>query len=99
MKPKLLLVLIILIVLNLQSLGQTPNFSGTWILNFEKSKLQEMPPNLTGQKFIIKQEAEKFALKIYHFYGDKTKKIGFRMIADGKIRHVKIIFKGKLEQM
>lgn len=48
--------------------------------------------------FIIKQEGDKFSLKIYHIYDYKTKKIGFRMLADGKTRKVKIIFKGKLEQ-
>ena len=31
-------------------------------------------------------------------YGDKKKKIGFKMVADGKTRKVKILFKGKLEQ-
>ncbi len=31
-------------------------------------------------------------------YGDKKKKIGFKMVADGKTRKVKILFKGKLEK-
>ena len=77
---------------------QTPNLSGTWILNFEKSKLEDKTTGLKGQIFIIKQEGNKFSLKIYHIYGDKKKKIGFKMVADGKTRRVKLIFKGKLEQ-
>jgi len=95
---KLLLTSIILIAFNLSIFGQSPNFSGTWILNFEKSKLEDKTDGLTGQIFIIKQEGDKFSLKIYHIYGDKKKKIGFIMLADGKTRRVKIIFKGKLEQ-
>ena len=94
----LVLTTIILIAFNSSIFGQAPNFSGTWILNFEKSKLEEKTEGLTGQMFIIKQEGDKFSLKIYHIYGDKKKKIGFRMLADGKTRRVKIIFKGKLEQ-
>ena len=95
---KLLLTAIILIAFNSSIFGQFPNFSGTWKLNFEKSKLEDNNDGLTGQLFVIKQEGDKFSLKIYHMYGDKTKKIGFKMRADGKTRRVKIIFKGKLEQ-
>ena len=95
---KLLLTTIILIAFNSSLFGQAPNFSGTWILNFEKSKLEDKTEGLTGQMFIIRQEGDKFSLKIYHIYGDKKKKIGFRMLADDKTRRVKIIFKGKLEQ-
>jgi hypothetical protein len=94
---KLLLATIIFLAFK-SSFGQVPNFSGTWILNFEKSKLENKPDALTSQVFIIKQEGEKFKLKIYHTYGDKKKTIGFRMHADGKTRRLKIIFKGKLEQ-
>ena len=94
----ILLTTIILIAFNSSIFGQIPNFSGTWILNFEKSKLEDKTDGLTGQMFIIKQEGDKFSLKIYHIYGDKKKKIGFRMLADGKTKRVKIIFKGKLEQ-
>ena len=97
---KLLLTTIISIAFNTAIFGQGPNFSGTWTLNFEKSKLDKNDNlnGLTGQVFIIKQDSVKFSLKIYHIYGDKKKKIGFRMITDGKTRRVKIIFKGKLEQ-
>ena len=95
---KLLLTIFILTACTSSIFGQTPNFSGAWILNFEKSKLEDKTDGLTGQMFIIKQEGDKFSLKIFHIYGDKKKKIGFRMLADGKTRRVKIIFKGKLEQ-
>ena len=95
---KLLLTTIVFSVYSVILFGQTPNFSGTWILNFEKSQLEDKNDGLTGQRFIIKQEAEKFGLKIYHIYGDKKQEIGFKMLADGKTRKVKIIFKGKLEQ-
>ena len=95
---KLVLTTIILIAFNSSLFGQVPNFSGTWKLNFEKSKLEDNSDGLTGQLFVIKQEGNKFSLKIYHIYGDKTKKIGFKMKADGKTRRVKLIFKGKLEQ-
>ena len=88
------------IVLQSQIFAQTSNFTGTWVLNFEKSKLDKSDNlnGLTGQIFIIKQDRNKFSLKIYHIYGDKKKKIGFRMLADGKTRRVKVLFKGKLEQ-
>ncbi len=89
---------IILLIFNSSILAQSPNFSGTWVLNFEKSKLEDRNDKLTGQLFIIQQEGDKFSLKIYHMYGDKKKKIGFRMLADGKTRRVKILFKGKLEK-
>ena len=95
---KLLLATFILISFKSSTFGQVPNFSGTWKLNFEKSKLEDNSDGLTGQLFVIKQEGNKFSLKIYHIYGDKTKKIGFKMQADGKTRGVKLIFKAKLEQ-
>ena len=78
--------------------AQTPNYTGTWVLNFEKSTLEDPPKGLTSTVFIIKQEGDKFHLTIYHVFGDKKKKISFKMIADGKTRKVKILFKGKLEQ-
>ena len=88
------------LVFQSQIFAQTPNLTGTWVLNFEKSKLDTADNlnGLTGQIFVIKQVDNEFGLKIYHIYGDKKKKIGFKMVADGKARRVKIIFKGKLEQ-
>ena len=95
---KNLLLILFFFVTKSSSFAQKPNYTGTWVLNFGKSKLEDKTVGLTGQMFIINQEGDKFSLKIYHIYGDKKKKIGFRMLADGKTRRVKIIFKGKLEQ-
>lgn len=96
-KIKILLTVFSLIVCQLQLFAQTPNYTGTWVLNLEKSKLEDKSDGLTGSIFIIKQNGDKFRLKRYHIYGDKKKKIGFKMVADGRIRRVKILFKGKLE--
>ena len=102
MKSRVNILLIVLgsFICQSQIFAQTPNYTGTWVLNFEKSKLDKSDNlnGLTGQIFVIKQDGNKFSLKIYHIYGDKKKKIGFRMLADGKTRRVKILFKGKLEQ-
>ena len=68
------------------------------MLNFEKSKLEHRPNGLTSSVFIIKQEGDKFRLTRYHIFGDKKNKISFKMVADGKTRHVKILFNGKLER-
>ncbi|CAD5250676.1 conserved exported hypothetical protein [Imperialibacter sp. EC-SDR9] len=84
-------------ILQLQSFAQTPNFSGTWVLNLAKSQLEHKPDGLTSSVFVIKQEGDKFRLTRYHIFGDKKKKISFKMTADGKTRPVKILFKGKLE--
>lgn len=79
------------------SQSSAPNFSGTWVLNFGKSVIEDKDENLTRQVFVINQNGDDFSLKIYHIYGEKKRKIGFRMLADGKERRVKILFKGKLE--
>ena len=94
------ILLLFCLVFQEQVFAQTPDFTGTWVLNFEKSNLDKTDnlKGLTRQIFVIKQADNKFALKIYHLYGDKKKKIGFSMLADGKTRRLKILFKGKLEQ-
>jgi hypothetical protein len=86
-----------LFVFQSQILAQTNNYTGTWILNLEKSQLESPPEGFTGSVFIIKQEGDKFKLTRYHLFGEKKKKISFKMIADGKTRKVKILFNGKLE--
>ncbi len=78
--------------------AQIPNYTGTWILNFKKSKLEHQPPGLTRKVFIIKQDGDNFELARYNFFGDKKKKISFKMVADGLTRRVKILFKAKLEK-
>ncbi len=78
--------------------AQIPNYTGTWVLNIEKSQLESRPKGLTSSVFVIKQDGDKFSLTRYHLFGDKKKKISFKMVADGKTRRVKILFKGKLER-
>lgn len=78
--------------------AQTPNYTGTWVLNFEKSKLEHKPNGLTRSVFIIKQDGDKFKLTRSHIFGEKKKTISFKMNADSKTRRVKILFRGKLEQ-
>lgn len=75
------------------------DLTGKWILNFEKSKLEDVSEGQTGSVFLIRQNGDKFDLKIIHIFGTREKKIGFKMIADGKTRSEKILFKGKLEQI
>ena len=97
-KIKILLTVLGSFIYQSQILAQTPNYTGTWVLNFEKSTLEDPPKGLTSTVFIIKQEGDKFRLTRYHVFGDKKKKISFKMTADGKTRKVKILFKGKLER-
>jgi hypothetical protein len=97
-KIKISLTIIGSLVFQLQISAQTPNYSGTWVLNLEKSKLESRPKGLTSSMFIIKQQGDEFKLTRYHIFGDKKKKISFKMVADGKTRRVKTLFKGKLER-
>jgi hypothetical protein len=97
-KIKILLTVLIIFVCQLKIFAQTPNYTGTWVLNLEKSKLEDRPNGLTSSLFIIKQEGDKFRLTRYHIFGDKKNKIGLKMVANGKTRRVKILFRGKLEQ-
>ncbi len=93
---KIFLVVLGLFFYQSQIFAQTPNYTGTWVLNLEKSQLESRPKGLTSSVFIIKQDGDKFSLTRYHIFGDKKKKISFKMVADGKTRRVKILFKGKL---
>ena len=77
--------------------AQSIDISGTWILNLEKSQLEAKSEGFTASKFIISQMGEKFYLTRYHYYGERSNKISFKMKADGKTRPVKLLFRGKLE--
>lgn len=77
--------------------AQSIDISGTWVLNLEKSQLEAKSEGFTGSKFIISQKGEKFYLTRYHYYGERSNKISFKMKADGKTRPVKLLFRGKLE--
>lgn len=76
---------------------QIPDFSGTWVLDMQKSRIEDMKEGFSGSKFIITQKGEKFKLTRYHYFGEKKNKISFSMKADGKQRGVKVLFKGILE--
>jgi hypothetical protein len=97
-KIKFLLTIIGILFCHSQVFSQTSNFSGTWVLNFEKSNLEFRPQGLTNFIFIIQQEGNKFKLIRYQIFGEKKNKISFKMVADGRTRRVKMLFKGKLEQ-
>lgn len=90
--------ILLFFLVQISAFSQAPNLTGTWILNKEKSQLDNPNPGMTGTIFRITQEGDQFRIKIYHLYGEKEKKIGFKMKADGKTRKVKLIFKGKLEK-
>lgn len=76
------------------------DYTGRWILNMEKSRLQsEKNRRLTGALFVINQQGDEFSLTRYHIYGEKKKKMSFSMTADGKAHKVKFILNGKLEWM
>lgn len=94
---KLLLTITVFYLIALSAFGQKPNYSGTWVLNLGKSKLEDKTTGLTSSIFIIKQEGDKLKLTRYHIFGDKKKKISFTMTANGKTKRVKLLFKGKLE--
>lgn len=96
--PAIVCTIILVLSIHITVIAQTPNLTGTWVLNMSKSKLDNPSRGLTGTIFRIRQEGDKFRIRIYHLYGEKEKKIGFKMKADGKTRKVKLIFKGKLEQ-
>ncbi|MFT4024328.1 MAG: hypothetical protein QM664_11150 [Flavihumibacter sp.] len=92
-----LLMVACLFCAQLQAFSQAPVFTGTWVLNLEKSRLENKPDGLTGSIFIIEQNGNRFRLTRYHLFGEKKNKIRFTMIADGKTRRMKILFKSKLE--
>jgi len=96
-KLKFFLTVLALLACQAAIFAQKPNYTGTWVLNLEKSKLEHRPKGFTGSVFIIKQEGDKLKLTRYHIFGEKKKKISFTMTADGKTRRVKLLFKGKLE--
>jgi hypothetical protein len=95
---KMMLTVLALFVFQSHTLAQQTDFSGTWILNFQKSTLEYHAEGLTGNVFVIKQDGDKFRLTIYHIFGDKKKKLSFKAKADGKTRRVKIFMKCKLEK-
>ena len=78
--------------------AQTLNYTGTWVLNNEKSKIQSRPDGMTSSVFIIKQRGNDFSLTIHHIFGNQQDTIVIKMLSDGKTRNVLNVLQGKLEQ-
>jgi hypothetical protein len=97
-KIKILLTLIGLFFYQSEIFAQTPNYSGTWVLNNEKSKIQSRPDGMTSSIFIIKQKGNDFSLTIHHIFGNQQDTIVIDMLSDGKTRKVLSVLDGKLEQ-
>ena len=95
---KILLTLVGLLFFQSQIFAQTPNYSGTWVLNNKESKIQSRPDGMTSSVFIIKQVGNDFSLTIHHIFGNAKDTIFIKMLSDGKTRQVLNILKGKLEQ-
>jgi hypothetical protein len=95
---KTILIILGLLFLKLHLVAQIPNYTGTWVLNNEKSEIQSRPDGMTSAVFIIKQVEYDFSLTIHHIFGDKKDTIVIKMPSDGKTRQVLNTFKGKLEQ-
>ena len=99
---RILFVLAVLGFLTCQTpaLSQKPDYSGTWKLNLQKSKLEaDWAKGLTEGVFTITQNGNKFKLSRYFIINGKKQKLSIKMTADGKVRRKKILFKGKLEWM
>lgn len=90
--------ILLLMLGNLSAFAQTPDFSGTWVLNLAKSRLEHHANGLTGSTFIIKQTGDTIRLTRYHYHGKRKQKISFTMQADGKTRRIKLLFKRTLEK-
>jgi len=86
------------IQLPLSTFAQTPNYSGTWVLNNGKSKIASRPDGMTGSVFIIEQKGNDFSLTIHHLFGNQQDTIVIKMLSDGKTRKVLNVLEGKLEQ-
>ena|SRR5690242_1932866 len=97
-KIKFLLVLISLFFYQSQIFAQLPDYSGTWVLNNEKSKLQSRPDGMTSSVFIIEQVKDNFSLTIHHVFSNQQDTIVIKMLSDGKTRKVLDVLEGKLER-
>jgi hypothetical protein len=97
-KIKILSVLIGLFFYQSQIFSQLPNYTGTWVLNNEKSKIQSRPDGMTSSIFIIKQKGNDFLLTIHHIFDNEQDTIVIKMLSDGKTRKILGVLDGKLEQ-
>jgi hypothetical protein len=64
------------------SQGPKPSFSGTWILNLNKSKLQIPPPSSTT--FVIQHDDPHFHLTRTHVFNGKSDTWSIDILTDGK---------------
>jgi len=97
-KSKFLLLFIGLSFYESQVFSQTPNYSGTWVLNNEQSKIQTRPDGMTSSVFIIEQKGKDFSLTIHHVFGNQQDTIVIKMLSDGKTRRVLNVLEGNLKQ-
>lgn len=97
-KASILLALTGLFFYRSQVFAQAPNYSGTWVLNNEKSKIQSRPEGMTSSVFIIHQVGKDFSLTIHHIFGNQQDTIVIKMLSDGKARKVLRVLDGKLER-
>jgi hypothetical protein len=98
-KIKILLTILCIFVSKSQFFAQKTNYTGVWVVNLKKSKLEAFwAKELTKGVFTIKQEGDKFSLSRYFIISGKKRKLKISMLSDGKVRRLKLIFKGKLER-
>ena len=95
---KPLLSIVVAFCLQFTSFAQSPNYSGTWVLNNEKSKIESRPDGMTSSIFIIKQKGNDFSLTIHHVFGNQQDTIVIKMLSDGKTSKVLSVLEGKLER-
>lgn len=97
MNSKLIVIIAFLLLCAATSFAQNPDFIGTWVLNFEKSKLEDNSDALTKKVFVIQQKADQFKLTIKNSFGSREKSISFKMRPEGRTRRIKVLLKGNLE--
>ncbi len=95
---KTLLTIVVAFCVQLRTFAQTPNYSGTWVLNNGKSKIESRPDGMTSSIFIITEKGDDFSLTIHHIFGNQQDTIVIKMLADGKTRKVLSVLEGKLER-
>ncbi len=93
-----LFMLVVLLCFSSELWSQTVDISGNWVLDLGKSRLASSSKNFRGSIFIITKHNDNYHLLRYHMAGEKIKRIGFSLRADGQTRRLKILFKSKLER-
>jgi len=67
--------------------GTKPDFSGTWIFNHEKSRLESDPP--TKSVFVIEHQDPNFKLTRTHTRGERSNTLTIEVTTDGKEQYRK----------